>query len=260
MGIFDGVLLCVDFDDTLAVEGEVSAQNAAAIRYFTGNGGKFTIVSGRNIRFFIEKYPAYGTNAPLVGFNGARIYDPEKGAFIYEGGATGLDMFEFMRPFWEKDTRIRSLWVHSFAMRLWRLRRDVAPTAIDQAKARAALPLYNLICGTSAADSAAVRDALLAAANGRYAIARSHEEGVEIICRGDEKGDAVERLRAYCGARLVVGVGNYENDISMLRAADVGFAVANSCAEVLAAADRVTVSAREHAIAAVIDEIERELR
>lgn len=176
MGIFDGVLLCVDFDDTLAVEGEVSAQNAAAIRYFTGNGGKFTIVSGRNIRFFIEKYPAYGTNAPLVGFNGARIYDPEKGAFIYEGGATGLDMFEFMRPFWEKDTRIRSLWVHSFAMRLWRLRRDVAPTAIDQAKARAALPLYNLICGTSAADSAAVRDALLAAANGRYAIARSHEE------------------------------------------------------------------------------------
>ena len=39
--------------------------------------------------------------------------------------------------------------------------------------------------------------------------------------------------------------------------ADVGYAVANACESLKAVADRVTVDARENALAAVIEEIDR---
>jgi hydroxymethylpyrimidine pyrophosphatase-like HAD family hydrolase len=42
----------------------------------------------------------------------------------------------------------------------------------------------------------------------------------------------------------------------MLKAAAVGVAVANACAEAKAAADYVTVSNEEHAIAKIIEDIE----
>ena len=51
-------------------------------------------------------------------------------------------------------------------------------------------------------------------------------------------------------------IGDYNNDIPMLIAAGVGIAVANACPAALAAADVVTVSNEEHALARVIADIE----
>jgi hydroxymethylpyrimidine pyrophosphatase-like HAD family hydrolase len=54
-----------------------------------------------------------------------------------------------------------------------------------------------------------------------------------------------------------VAIGDYNNDVSMIKAAGVGIAVANAVEEAKAAADRITVSNEESAIAKVIEEIER---
>jgi hydroxymethylpyrimidine pyrophosphatase-like HAD family hydrolase len=45
----------------------------------------------------------------------------------------------------------------------------------------------------------------------------------------------------------------------MIRAADIGYAVENATDEVKSAADRLTVDCKEHAIAAIIREIEESL-
>jgi len=58
--------------------------------------------------------------------------------------------------------------------------------------------------------------------------------------------------------RLVVGAGDYENDISLLEHADIGYAVDNALDCVKAAADRVTVPCTEHAIARIIADIKKE--
>ena len=55
----------------------------------------------------------------------------------------------------------------------------------------------------------------------------------------------------------VVAVGDYHNDIEMLRAAGVSVAVANAVDEVKAVADYVTVSNDEHAIAKVIEGLDK---
>ena len=54
-------------------------------------------------------------------------------------------------------------------------------------------------------------------------------------------------------------VGDYENDVSMLEMADIGYAVSNATELCLKAADRITVSNNENAIAVIIRELEEEL-
>ena len=56
-----------------------------------------------------------------------------------------------------------------------------------------------------------------------------------------------------------IGVGDYENDMTLLECADIGYAVGNAIESVKSIADRVTVSNKEHALAAIINDLERGL-
>ena len=55
MGKFDGLLLASDFDDTLyGLDLRIPERNLEAIRYFTGEGGRFAVAprpADRNIGF-----------------------------------------------------------------------------------------------------------------------------------------------------------------------------------------------------------------
>ena len=53
-----------------------------------------------------------------------------------------------------------------------------------------------------------------------------------------------------------VAVGDYDNDVGMLRAAKLGVAVANASPAAKAAADHITVSNEEHAIAKIISDLD----
>ncbi|MBR4770098.1 MAG: HAD hydrolase family protein, partial [Clostridia bacterium] len=91
-----------------------------------------------------------------------------------------------------------------------------------------------------------------------FEAARSWPIGLEFINRESNKGGAVRFLKERTGADLLVTVGDYENDIPMLKEADIGFAVANAIDEVKAAADRVTkATCAEGAVAEIIGEIEK---
>ena len=57
------------------------------------------------------------------------------------------------------------------------------------------------------------------------------------------------------GAGTLVCVGDYENDIPMIKEADIGYAVGNAVPKLKAVADRVTVKNTENAIAAIIYEL-----
>ena len=90
---------------------------------------------------------------------------------------------------------------------------------------------------------------------------RSWPCGLELLPPGSGKGGAVRRLREILAregrpVKKVICAGDYENDASMLRVADIGYATANATKECLAAADRITVSCDEHAIAVIIRELE----
>ena len=91
MGKFSGVLLASDFDDTLVPTSALRAQglsvqgtspeNCAALTYFTENGGRFTISTGRSAATFAPYAAQLPLNAPAVVSGGGALYDYSTGRY-----------------------------------------------------------------------------------------------------------------------------------------------------------------------------------
>ena len=83
MGIFSDVLLTVDFDRTMtAPDSTIPERNLEAVRYFMENGGAFTLNTGRSVPMaarFLNTLPA---NVPFLLYNGSAAYDREAGKLI----------------------------------------------------------------------------------------------------------------------------------------------------------------------------------
>ena len=80
----------------------------------------------------------------------------------------------------------------------------------------------------------------------------------DIMPKGINKGTAIGHLERVLGIKRenIIAVGDYNNDVGMIKAAGVGIAVANASAAAKEAADLITVSNDEHAIAKIIYGIE----
>ena len=93
----------------------------------------------------------------------------------------------------------------------------------------------------------------------RSSYIRSEYELYEILPKGSCKGEGLRRLAAHLGIPMekTIAIGDYDNDVSMIRAARLGVAVANAVPEAKAAADLVTVSNDESAIARIIYALDR---
>lgn len=80
MALFSDILLAVDFDRTLtAVDSSIPQRNIEAIEYFMANGGAFTVNTGRSkpmTNWFRDKIRA---NVPLLLYNGSAAYDMNTG-------------------------------------------------------------------------------------------------------------------------------------------------------------------------------------
>ncbi|MGI6030693.1 MAG: Cof-type HAD-IIB family hydrolase [Eubacteriales bacterium] len=81
---FEGLLFVSDMDGTLLDDDKkIPQRNIEAIRYFTQQGGKFSISTGRTFESTVDYYREMGANAPIVCFNGSAVYDIEKREFVW---------------------------------------------------------------------------------------------------------------------------------------------------------------------------------
>ena len=88
---------------------------------------------------------------------------------------------------------------------------------------------------------------------------RSERELFEIIPKGMNKGVSITKLVEYLGLdpNKTIAIGDYNNDIPMFKVAKLSIAVANACDDAKAAADYITVSNLDHAVARVIYDLEK---
>ena len=92
MGIFDGVLLASDFDNTLIYTEDalrtgtpvppLSEANRAALVRFMDQGGRFAVATGRALASFAALEPEVPSNTPAIICNGAALYDFAAGAYL----------------------------------------------------------------------------------------------------------------------------------------------------------------------------------
>lgn len=247
MDSFKGILLCSDLDGTLRdSKGAISKENIEAIRYFCDNGGLFTLCTGRNpshARALCEK--GLIINTALIALNGAMIYDLEKAAVLYENPIDKTELFDVDKFIEENRQYISDVVFHSIETKS-----RYAEIGDDK--------LYKIVfVSKSEADSRVLRNLLEVNGGGRFFITNSWGEGLELLAKNSTKGECLKRIRNHidCEINKTVCVGDYENDLSMLTAADLSYAVENALPEVKAAADRITVSNNENALARIIEEL-----
>lgn len=250
MGRYTGILLCSDFDGTLYNGKVIPEENMKAIKHFRENGGLFSVVSGRDSGFLHSFFDGYSFGVPFINYNGAVVYDFDNRKILSEHFMSGVTMELIERILREVDGVCRISFFQKSGVTRQNIDKNgsVAPRLIDN--------LYKFavnISGDSAAHLAG-RDKLREMLSG-YTVVRSYEDYVEILEPEFTKAPSTRRLKETVGADMLVCVGDYENDIEMVKNADVGYAVANAVDELRAVADRTTVSVDDAAIARIIEEL-----
>lgn len=88
------------------------------------------------------------------------------------------------------------------------------------------------------------------------AISTSAGNNIEINDRHANKGEALRKLATYLGYDIsqTMSFGDGLNDLSMIKAAGIGVAMANACPEVLAAANEMTLDCDHDGVAAGIEQ------
>lgn len=268
MGKFDGVLICTDLDGTLfRGDKTVSSENREAIEYFKREGGYFTFITGRLPYYSTEAYSAVRPNAPYGCINGGGVYDGEAERYVWRlrladkwrslvelidesFPGVGIELCAFDKTYFAKENRA-TIW-HRGATGLANVTCDYKAFSESLGKIIFCTDIEDEIRGVEAL----LRSHELAK---HFNFIRSERVMFEILPRGVHKGLAFERIVKHLNIapKRTVAIGDYDNDVGMLKTAGVGIAVANASRAALDAADIVTVSNEEHAIAQVIYDIER---
>ncbi|MCR5429675.1 MAG: HAD family hydrolase [Eubacterium sp.] len=262
MGKFDGFLICSDVDSTLTYEaGKVSDENAKAIKYFQDEGGLFTLATGRAPSFMEHFSDKLKINAPIVSFNGTLLYDTGKDEIIKTWPMEKAVVYKIFKYLQETYPEI---WHYSFGV-------NTSINAQYEAKNHRAddgtldalfdsFPdeMYKVLTVQSEPLTLEIKHDLIQKFGDKLQFYRSWNEGLEYVSLESGKGIAVDYLKKHLKGQIhtTVGVGDYENDITLIEYADIGYAVENSIDEVKKAADRITVKNTENAIAAVIKDLE----
>ncbi len=267
MGKFDGILICTDLDGTLLRNDKsVSDENREAIEYFQREGGIFTFVTGRMPFYSAEAYRLARPNAPFGCINGGGVYDFEAKRYIWKQGIDDC-VVELMRAV---DTSFPNVGIvastfentyfckENGATKSFRARTRLPELFGDYREVRE--PMAKVIFATDC-EAELMQVASLLRTHPlaeHFNFLRSERTFYEVLPCGIDKGVAITHLAEHLGIALArtVALGDYDNDIAMFRAAGLGIAVANSCQAALDAADFVTVSNEEHAVARVIYDLE----
>ena len=88
-----------------------------------------------------------------------------------------------------------------------------------------------------------------------YDWGRSWAWGLEQIAANAGKGACVDWLRRHLGVKLVIAIGDFENDASMLKAADIAFAPENALPEIKALCDHIVCHFEQGAVADMIGKL-----
>lgn len=265
---FDGILFLTDLDGTLLKnDGSISKENIDAIEYFKEEGGKFSFVTGRMPFFTSHIYEKINPNIAFGCINGGGLYDHIKQEYIWTKTLPdsvidllecvdknlpqiGIQVNTFSTTFFCKDNSV----MENFTVRTGAKRYVCDYHDVKE-------PLAKIIFGCETEDDIELTRNLLDSHKlaDSFDFIRSEETLYEILPKGSGKGTALKKLIEIFGfdADKTIAIGDYDNDISMFLEAKAGIAVSNACKAALDAADFVTVSNEEHAIARVIYELEQ---
>ncbi|MBR5157156.1 MAG: HAD family phosphatase [Clostridia bacterium] len=261
---FEGLLLVTDLDGTLLRHDKsISKENLEAIEYFKANGGKFTFITGRLPVGSKRIYNMVRPNAPIGCINGGGIFDWEKEQMLWHMAL--CDEALFLAEYVDKNMPTMGIELNAFD-KIYFCKKN---RAVEQHRKNE--NFEDIICHYTEVDEPVSKilfadeseeiDKLVEllakyAESEMYDFIRSDPKYYEVLPKGSSKGNLVAKIAQMVDIDIknTIAVGDNDNDVSMLKIAGRGYAVSNASDNAKAAADFITVSNEEHAIAKVIEE------
>lgn len=248
--MFSDVLLTVDYDRTLtAQDSTIPQRNLEAIRYFMENGGAFTVNTGRSLPMTHVFRDVVPVNAPLLLYNGALSYDHNRGALC---SCHVLDLpaeqtiREMMVDFPDLTLEVQGMDFH-YAFRknpMWEAFSDYSSCPWAYAEPGDDLgpfvkftfygPIHSAVLGEmfrGTEEEVARMEQAEAELRRRFGdkceIFRSGKI-IDLQPKGLSKNTAARELQRQLGRKILVCVGDGDNDVAMLQGADYAFCPADA--------------------------------
>ena len=269
MKVFEDCLLASDIDETLVIDGVVPERNFEKIAFFIENGGAFSLASGRLPSGAAGIAGQFKKLSPSVLGNGSLIYDFKGGKTIFEHTLSKND-YPVIRAVKDNFPHVG---IECFY-------RDIVyvlnggERISEHLEYESMTPQY---ISLSELDSLKLNKALFMCRDGEEAeriksfaatvakesrlcntsfkIAGSPRYVVEQIPENISKASAVIKLAELLNIKkgCIYTIGDYYNDIEMIKAADIGAVTADAPDELKSAAAFVTGKAENGAVADFID-------
>jgi len=230
MNIFSDTLIVSDFDYTLTgPDGTIPKANISAIGSYIAQGGLFTVATGRARVTLQPHIKTFGVNAPAILFNGAIIHDfSSRMTFeMHPLPAAAADMVaDIAAAFPDAVPEIYTPnAIFSCGNSEWRSRhsQQISYTGKIVSLSEVPFPWLNIVFVAHPDTVSRITEYARARYSDDYSAHKTLPFLVELQRRGVSKGAAARRVLELCGRQRLVCIGDAENDIAMLEAADLAF-------------------------------------
>lgn len=246
--MFSDVLLTVDFDRTMTgPDSKIPQRNLDAVAFFMENGGAFTINTGRSVSSFRKHLGKVPVNAPILMYNGSARWE--------DGILTNLKLLDL--DLWNTVKTVRALfpdmnleiqgvefhdlidpepdYVAFYDALKWGYRivnpgDDLGPflkfALAGSPRKKSVSTLFESTERELAAFDAA-QAKILELWGDKVEVYRAAPRIIDVHAKGVSKIAAARQLQRELGKKILVCVGDAENDIPMLNGADYAYCPAD---------------------------------
>ena len=266
---FKNVIIMTDLDGTLLTDDkQILPKDIDAINRFRDGGGIFTLATGRGYSMAKPVAERLKLDVPAVIFNGSAVYDFNQNSFLWHSSlkkSAGEITKELIKAF--PDIAIEIL-----------CEEKVYVPSINQIERKhlALEKVQPIICNVDDINEESWLKVLIAyppenmqniidyvnarpdyLENAHWV--RSESCYFEMLPEGINKGSGFMQLMRIMGKEdaFTVGIGDYNNDIELIRDANLGVAVGSAQPAAKEAADLVVCDNNSGAMAQVIDYISK---
>ena len=262
-------LILSDFDGTLsASDNRVPEEVKLAVAEYVNCGGVFAVCTGRMLCSILPRVRALGLKGLVAAYQGTVIADIESGEIIRRDALSYSDVAEVCAYI---ETLGFSINAYSDEVLYTDIRKgdeylekyeeitgveavSIADKMSDYV-VRRRLDCQKIACLVAPEKRGYLYEKLAAKFNSRFDVTCSAKVLVEVSPLQNNKGEALRFIAEHYGIPLTstVAIGDNFNDVSMIKTAAVGVAVANGETALKEAADYITVTNNECAVAKIIE-------
>lgn len=230
---FSKTVFVSDMDGTLLTSQKtVNPLDSEAIRRYKSGGGRFIIATGRPLHTVTDFLDILGRDSPMILCNGGVIYDPCKAKVLYELGLpeTAKEIISDVRKRYpdispEIYTFSKRYYFHLNTVEKWHQHiLNIDFTKVDSPD-EISEPWNKMLFADEIEVINDLCEYVKKFEGMGVRLVRSFPKFLEILPEGVSKGSAIKELVRLCGYEglTVCAAGDYDNDVEMLKYADISY-------------------------------------